>query len=46
MFAPSLGQIVEAEHYGINVSELFRAIDLSLDQTTIKQIIRKEYMGL
>tara|TARA_B100000900_G_scaffold415713_1_gene446813 strand:+ start:2674 stop:3759 length:1086 start_codon:yes stop_codon:yes gene_type:complete len=46
VFAPSLGQIVEAEHYGINVSELFRAIDLSLDQTTIKQIIRKEYMGL
>ena len=46
VFAPSLGQIVEAEHYGINVSELFRSIDLSLDQTTIKQIIRKEYMGL
>ena len=46
VFAPSLGEIVEAEHYGINVSELFRALDLSLDQTTIKQIIRKEYMGL
>jgi hypothetical protein len=45
-FGPSLGQAIEAEHYYIKISELFRTIDLSLDQTTLKQSIRKEYMGL
>lgn len=45
-FAPSLGEIVEAEHYGIDTAKFFKTIDLSLDQVTIKQIIRKEYMGL